>query len=106
MYYFTLNQTYIFAFAVYGGLIMGLIYDIMRIIRRLFKNNKALTLVLDIIFLIACIAIAFLVLFLAYDGRFRIFPFIGYIVGFCIYMVGISKLFWLITHNLRLKIKK
>jgi len=46
----TANQAYVFLATVYGGLIIGLFFDIYRMIRRIFKPGKWLTGLLDLIF--------------------------------------------------------
>ena len=106
MYYFTLNQAYVFAFSVYGGLIIGLIYDLLRLIRRVFHTKKILTIILDVLFWLLATSVGLLVLFLSSSGRMRFFPFLGYILGFAIYMVGVSSLFWWLVEFFQKKTKK
>ncbi|MDL2289454.1 spore cortex biosynthesis protein YabQ [Clostridia bacterium OttesenSCG-928-F22] len=106
MYYFTLNQAYVFAFSVYGGLIMGLLYDVFRLPRRIFHAGRTSTAILDCLFWLSACAVGIIILFLSSDGKLRVFPFIGYILGFFIYLSGISSLFWWIVKKIKNKFKK
>lgn len=89
----TLNQPYIFLATVYGGIILGLIYDIYRGIRAMFKNKKAITIIFDLLFILSALIISVGVLYIVNSGEIRFYTFIGFVLGFSLYMVGLSPLF-------------
>ena len=49
----TINQPYIFLATVYGGLVIGLLYGAVTVLRRLTHAGKCATLVWDILFFAA-----------------------------------------------------
>jgi len=88
----TLNQPYIFLATVYGGIVLGLIYDIYRGIRLLFKRKKAVTIIFDLLFALSALVLSAGVLYIVNSGDVRLYTFIGFILGFSLYMVGLSPL--------------
>ncbi|MGI6169027.1 MAG: spore cortex biosynthesis protein YabQ [Christensenellales bacterium] len=90
MQFYTLNQGYLFFFAVYGGAAIGLLYDVFRLIRVLGKRNKKLTAVLDVVFWLAAVAAVFYILLISNNGRVRLFSFLGFALGCGAYFAGIS----------------
>lgn len=88
----TANQAYVFLATVYGGLIIGLFFDIYRMIRRIFKPGKWLTGLLDLIFWIIVAFFSFLVLFYINDGQVRLYSFLGLGLGWGLYILSISQL--------------
>jgi len=89
----TLNQPYIFLATVYGGIVLGLLYDIYRGIRIAFKRKKAVTIFFDILFSLSALVITVGVLYIVNSGEFRFYTFVGFALGFALYMVGLSPLF-------------
>jgi spore cortex biosynthesis protein YabQ len=89
----TLNQPYIFLATVYGGIILGLIYDIYRGIRIMFNRKKAITIIFDVLFVLSALVISAGVLYIVNSGELRLYTFIGFVLGFALYMVGLSPLF-------------
>ncbi|NLC19960.1 MAG: spore cortex biosynthesis protein YabQ [Clostridiales bacterium] len=86
----TANQAYVFLSTVYTGMILGLIYDLNRTIRRIFKPGRWLVGVLDLLFWLIAAAIVFTVLYFANNGEIRLYNFIGLAIGWSLYLLTIS----------------
>ena len=91
----TVSQPYIFVIMLYGGMLVGLAYDIYRCIRRAANRGKWFTAVFDTLFILTLGLIVIFILYSANQGELRLFTFIGFALGFALYMAGISPM---ITH--------
>lgn len=87
------NQAYIFIIFVIVGIIIGIIFDFFRILRKSFKTRDFITYIEDIVF---CILTGFILLYSIFkfnSGEIRIYMFFGVLIGCTIYMLTISKYF-------------
>lgn len=90
MYNFSQEQTFILFFII--GLIIGIIFDFFRAIRKNFKSSDFTTLIEDIAFLVIT---SFLVIFSIIrinGGEVRFYLFLGIFFGILIYSLTISNL--------------
>ena len=85
MYNFSQEQIFIFFFII--GIIIGIIFDIFRVIRKSFKTSDLLTFIEDFIFL----GLIFSIIKLN-GGEVRFYLFLGIFVGILIYSLTISNL--------------
>ena len=97
------NQAYIFMIFVVIGIIIGIIFDFFRILRKSFKTKDLITYIEDIIFCILTGSITLYSIFKFNSGEIRIYMFFGIFLGCTIYMLSISK--YIIKANVTL-IKK
>ena len=88
----TSNQWWVFLFMVYGGIILGLLYDLMAAVRALLRARRALGALFDLLYWLAATAIAFTLLYLAGQGEFRVFNALGFGIGAALYFLGPGKL--------------
>ena len=86
------SEAYIFFVTLYGGIIMGFIYDVYRIFRYFFKPKKVATFIEDLIFWIIVSVVALIILFFSNWGELRGFEFLGFIGGAFLYHKLLSKL--------------
>jgi len=86
----TVNQAYVFLSTVYGGIIIGFIYDLYRMIRRIIRPKRFMTGALDMLFWLTTSLVTFIVLYFANGGEVRLYTFLGFILGFTIYMLALS----------------
>lgn len=87
------NQILVFLICMYGGIFLGLFYDIYRVFRRVFKPKKRATYIEDALFWVVCSLFVFSVIFLANYAELRFYTFLGFISGFYIYMRLFSYIF-------------
>lgn len=86
-----INQSYLFAIFMINGIIIGILFDIFRILRKTIKTNDIFTYVEDIIFWILTGATILYSAFVFNDGEIRLFMFLAIILGCFIYMVLLSS---------------
>jgi len=85
------NQANLFLIFVIDGLIIGLLFDTFRILRKSFKTSDLITTVEDILFWIITGIIILYTIFIFNNGEIRFFMFIGIFLGALLYMLLISK---------------
>lgn len=100
------NQAYLFLIFTINGIIIGLLFDIFRILRRSFKTSDIITCVQDVLFWILTGFILLYSIFTFSNGEIRLFMFLGVFLGCLIYMLVFSKYFIKINVKIILIIKK
>lgn len=93
-------QFYIFLTSIYAGLLIGLIYDLYRVIRLIFKPGKIIAGIEDLIFWLGLAIIFFYIINKSNWGELRGYIFFGTFMGGIIYLKILSK----ILHPLMVKI--
>ena len=101
----TLEQPYVFLAAVYGGMICGAVYSVLRIIRQV-TGKKWVYITADVCFGVMAFIVMAVVLFAATELYIRAYFFLGVVVGFGIFTLGIAPLFGAIGKLLGRKSKK
>jgi len=84
------NQAYLFFIFLINGIIIGLLFDFFRILRRSFKTNNIITYIEDILFWILTGIILLYSIFIFNNGEIRLYLFLGVMLGIIIYMLTIS----------------
>ena len=103
MYANNIEQLLNFTYFIIIGMILGIIFDIFRILRRIFKTSDILTNIEDILFGVMTGIILLSSIFLINNGQLRLYIFIGIFVGILIYLLVFSKFFikinvWIINY--------
>lgn len=88
-----LNQLYIFLIYCLSGVIIGIIFDVFRILRKTFKTPDFVTYLQDIAFWILTGLFLIFIIFKFNNGEMRSYIFIGLGFGIVIYMLLFSKFF-------------
>ena len=81
-----------FLIFILNGIIIGIIFDIFRILRKSFKTPNIVTYIEDVMFWVISALIVMYSLFVFNNGEFRAYIFIGILLGACIYMLFFSKI--------------
>lgn len=88
----TVNQAYLFVIFILNGILIGLIFDIFRILRKSFATPNFVTYIEDAIFwTISAISVLY-TLFVFNNGEIRGYIFIGLFLGIVIYMLFFSRI--------------
>jgi len=90
--YSTLQESYILLVTIYGGILIGFMYDLYRIFRRIFQPKKIATMIQDLIFWGVISIVAFYVLIFSNQGAIRFYNFLGFMLGSAFYQMLLSKL--------------
>lgn len=85
------NQMKIFAVFILDGLLIGLLFDFFRIIRKTIKTPNIITYIQDIIFWILTGILIIYTIFVYNNGQIRLYMFLAIAIGVLIYFITISK---------------
>lgn len=99
------NQAYLFLVFSLTGIMIGCLFDIFRVSRKLFKTPNFITYIEDLLFWILT---GILILYTAWyfnDGELRFFMILGLTIGIIIYILTISNIFVKISFNILNKLK-
>lgn len=91
MMFETIGQAGVFLAMVYAGLVIGLVYDALRLVRRALAAKALLTAFLDLIFWLGAGAVAAVALALRNEESMRLYALGGCASGVVLYMLGISR---------------
>lgn len=100
------NQLFCLLIFILTGLVIGILFDIFRILRKSFKTTDFITYLEDIIFWILTGCIMLFSIFIFNNGEIRSYVFIGIAIGIILYMLVISRFFIRISVNIIKFIKK
>lgn len=87
----TSNQLWVFLFTLYGGAVLGLLYDILFIIRKFLRGKKFLTALFDILYWLLAVILIFALLYYACEGEFRYYDVLGFGLGAALWFLGPGK---------------
>ena len=85
------QEGYILLNTILGGGLIGFIYDLYKIFRRIFHPKKIATLIQDLLFWIIISIVAFYILIMTNQGTLRFYNFLGFLIGAIIYNYFCSK---------------
>lgn len=86
------NQAYLFIVFSLTGVIIGLLFDFFRILRRSFKTSNIITYFEDVLFWILTGVLILYNIWYFNNGEIRIYMFLGIIMGGLIYMLTLSNI--------------
>ena len=81
------NQAYLFLIFVINGVIIGILFDFFRILRKSFKTPDFVTYIEDVIFWILTGFLTLYSIFVFNNGEIRFFMFLGIFIGVALYML-------------------
>ncbi|MGE5474091.1 MAG: spore cortex biosynthesis protein YabQ [Ignavibacteriales bacterium] len=86
------SQVIVFFCCILGGLIIGLLFDIFRLSRRIIPTSDLITYIEDIIFWVLVGVIVLVTIFQFNQGQLRGFVFLGMFLGLVFYFMLFSNL--------------
>lgn len=93
MYMLTIaDQTRLFLLAIGLGFLLGVVYDLFRVIRMAFTMRRAGVFIQDVLFFLVCAAVTFVFLLAVNQGEIRGFIIAGEVLGFLIYYFSFGLL--------------
>lgn len=103
-------QSYVFSYTVYGGILIGIFYDIYRVLKGKKKGERLITSLWDLLFLFSVFAVVIWAVFSSSYGDIRAYVLIGFLVGFYLYekLLGkiVIELFRFLYRNITSFLKK
>ena len=88
-----MNQLINMLLFILTGIVIGVLFDIFRIIRRSFKTPDFLTYKEDILFWLMAGIILLFTIFTFNNGEIRLYIFVSLLFGLTIYLLTLSKFF-------------
>lgn len=85
------SETVAFIIFLFNGILVGILFDFFRILRKSFKTPDIATYLEDICFGIIAGALLIFSILIFNNGELRLFVFAGILLGILIYMLTISK---------------
>mgnify|MGYP004510347261 FL=1 len=86
------NQAYLFLVFSLTGVIIGVLFDFFRILRRSIKTSNLITYIEDILFWILTGMLILYSIWFFNNGEIRIFIFLGIIIGILLYIFTLSNI--------------
>lgn len=86
------DQAYLFIVFSLTGVVIGILFDFFRILRRSFKTSNIITYVEDVLFWILTGLLILYNIWYFNNGEIRIYMFLGIIMGLLIYMLTLSNI--------------
>lgn len=105
----SVNQTAEMLAMIYCGIVIGIVYDLLGVFRRLFRRYKIAIHIIDLVFCAVSLLIACVFIFYTTEGRLKIHLLFGILIGILLQFFGIKpiiKLILDINFNLGSKILK
>ena len=99
------GQAVSFLVSALGGFILGVVYDIFRVFRRIVRHKTVFTTAADAAFWIISTLLMFYILLYINSGQFRGYFVLGAALGCVIYLCTLSSLFIKFTLAVLIKIK-
>ncbi len=87
------EQALLFFECLRVGIVMGIVYDLLRISRKLIKHLDIFVHIEDLLYWVGCSILAFSMVYMHNYANIRIFAFIGIILGAVFYFITFSVLF-------------
>lgn len=86
------NQAYLFLVFTFTGVIIGILFDVFRILRRTIKTANIITYIEDVLFWILTGVLILYNIWYFNNGEIRIYMFLAIILGVLIYMSTLSNI--------------
>ena len=87
------SQGHLFLIYTFCGILIGIFFDIFRILRKTFKTSDFITYIEDIVFGIMTGIFLIFMVFVVSSGEIRFYMFFALLLGLTTYMLTISKYF-------------
>lgn len=88
------RQGGVFLTMVYAGLLCGVLYDVLRVLRRITGAGRLWSAAADMAFWTAAAAVCALALMRVLRGPVRLYALLGACCGMCLYLLGVSELLY------------
>lgn len=87
------NQAYLFCIFILTGILIGVLFDVFRILRKSFKTSDFITLIQDLIFWLLTSYLVGYTVFKFNNGEIRSYIFLGIAIGLTFYILIFSNVF-------------
>jgi len=88
---FICRQVYTFLLAIFAGALVGMIFDISRVKRKLIKTHDVVVYIEDILYWIIISVVLFVLMYYSKECEVRSYILLGLIIGVIMYICMLSK---------------
>lgn len=88
---FICRQVYVFCLAIFSGALVGLIFDVFRVKRKLIYTSDILVYIEDILYWIIISIVLFTLMYYSKESELRSYILLGLFIGTVMYMCILSK---------------
>lgn len=88
-----LTQADLFYIFILTGILLGVLFDVFRILRKSFKTSDLITYIEDVVFWILAGFLLFYTVYKFNNGEIRSYVLLGIALGFTAYLIIFSKIF-------------
>ena len=92
MLFATIGQQHLFLWMLGAGILSGLLYTVMSLLRRLLQAGFWLSLVIDLFYGLGCAVILLTALITGSYGRIYLYEILGAWTGLAVYLIGPHRL--------------
>ncbi len=85
------HQSTVFLYSILMGVILSLLYDIFRVLRKEIGHKNIAVMIEDILFWALCTSLMFVFVYNINSGQIRAFVFVGAAIGCILYYLTISR---------------
>ena len=88
-----LTQAHLFYIFILTGILLGVLFDVFRILRKSFKTSDLITYIEDVVFWILAGFLLFYTVYKFNNGEIRSYVLLGIALGLTAYLIIFSKIF-------------
>ena len=100
------GQLLLFLYSFLLGLSFGAYYDIFRVCRLFFGNNKITVFIQDLFYFLSCAVAAFIFIFILNRGEVRFFVVISIMIGGLVYYLTLGRFVFALFSKILTAVKK
>lgn len=97
---FFIEDINIFYLTLYGGIVIGILFDLYRVLRKNFKMVRKISFIFDVIFWILITCVIFTTINLLEKFELRYYHFVALFLGFILYYNTISKYIFIVFNKI------
>jgi len=91
MLFYTIGQGSVFVWMAFAGMLIGLLYDLFRLLRCLFRAGTLASLLLDCMWGVLSGGVLAVMLVIANRGEIRLYVLLAVLAGFVLYWAAASR---------------
>lgn len=104
--YYSTEYSTVFLYSLLSGIILYLIYAVFEFVRIFFKNNRAVCITADILFMTVASLVTFILSLAFNNGRVRLFTCMGELMGFFVMLFTVGRVTKRVFAYVLIKTKK
>lgn len=84
------TQTSLFLYSLGFGFLLGVLYDVFRIVRMIVSNNRYFVVFMDVLYFFVCGVLSFFFILVVDEGKLRVYTLLGEALGWTVYYFSLG----------------